>query len=81
MRVGKKAEFGSKAGLPFRLEGPNIPPVVGTLERTGGKSFRIIPRNASVFAEGQDKVLGDYRLGTTVKLVMKDRSSIQIKFR
>lgn len=81
MRIGRKAEFGSKAGLPFRLEGNGVPPVVGAIERTGGKSFRITPRDASVFAAGQEKALGEYRLGTTVKLVMKDGSSVLIKFR
>ncbi len=81
MRIGKKAEFGSKAGIPFKMDGQGIPPVIGTLERTGSKSFKINPREASAFVEGQDKVLNEYKLGTTVKLVMKDRSSVQIKFK
>lgn len=81
MRVGKKAEFGSKAGIPFKLEGQNYPQVIGTFERNGSKSFKINPRDNSVFADGQEKILANYKLGTSIKLVLKDRSSVQIKFR
>jgi len=81
MKVGKKVEFGSKSGVPFKLEGSNYPPVIGTFERTGSKTYKVTPRDESVFVSGQEKVLNEYKLGTAIKLILKDRSSVTIKFR
>ncbi|MBP5601109.1 MAG: VWA domain-containing protein [Treponema sp.] len=81
MRIHKKADFGSKTGVPFKMEGNAYPDVIGTLERTGSKSFKITPRNTALFAPGQEKNLEEYKLGTGIKLVLKDGSSVTIKFK
>lgn len=81
MRIHKRAEFGSKPGASFKLEGSGYSSVIGVFERTGSKSYKVTPRDAAAFAPGQEKLLEEYKLGSGIKLVLKDKSSVTIKFR
>ena len=78
VRIKKEFEFGSKAGLALRLEGTNVPPVIGTITRTGQKEWKITPKSEDYFAPNQR--LDPYSLSSSVKLVLKDGSTCIIKF-
>ncbi len=78
MRVGKKADAGSKPSVDFRLEG-NFAPVVLTLERTGSSSWKIVVKDSASVSQGQN--LSPYKLGSTIKINSRDGNSVGIKFR
>lgn len=79
MKLKKKAEFGSKPGLQFKLEVSQFAPVVGQLQRIGPNKWQIIPRDRNAFEDGSKSF--PYPLGTTVKLKTKDEDTIMIKFK
>lgn len=78
MRVGRRADIGSKPGADFRLD-VGFPPVAATLERTGASSWRLVPKDAQAMAG--NPALDPYRLGTAVKVSARDGSSVTVKFR
>ncbi len=78
VKINRELEFGSKIGLNLRLEGSNIPPVVGKIIRSGKSSWKIEMESEQWFAPNQK--LNPYTLGTSIKLVLKDGSSCSIKF-
>lgn len=78
VRIKKEFEFGSKTGLALRLEGPSVPPVLGTITRTGKNEWKITPKNDEYFAPMQK--LDPYTLSSSVKLNLKDGSTCIIKF-
>lgn len=79
MKIKKRVEFGSKAGLSFKLDGEMFAPVVGQIQRTGANAWQIIPRDSNAFESGSKKI--DYTLGTTLKLKTKDDAAVSIKFK
>lgn len=79
MKIKKRVEFGSKAGLAFKLDGEMFAPVVGQLQRIGANAWQIIPRDSNAFENGSKKI--DYTLGTALKLKTKDDATVSIKFK
>ncbi len=78
VKINRELEFGSKVGLNLRLEGSNVPPVVGKIIRTGKSNWKIEMESEQWFAPNQK--LDPYTLGSSIKLVLKDGSSCSIKF-
>ena len=78
MSIGKKVDFGSKAGLKFLLDHAAFKDVVGTLERKGKKEWKITPRDSSVFDD--TKKLDHYKMRDTFKLKTRDGSFVSVKF-
>ncbi len=78
VRINREFEFGSKTGLTLRIEGSNIPPVVGKIVRTGKILWKIDPKDERFYVPNQK--LNPYALGSSVKLILKDGSSCIIKF-
>ncbi len=79
MKIKKRVEFGSKAGLTFKLDSEMFAPVVGQIQRTGPNVYQIIPRDSNAFEKGSKKI--DYILGTALKLKTKDDAIVSIKFK
>lgn len=79
MKIKKRVEFGSKAGLAFKLDSEMFAPVVGQLQRTGANAWHIIPRDSNAFENGSKKI--DYTLGAALKLKTKDDATVSIKFK
>ena len=79
MKIKKRVEFGSKAGLAFKLDGELFEPIVGQIQRTGANTWQIVPRDTNAFESGNGKI--DYTLGSALKLKTKDDSSVSIKFK
>lgn len=78
MKIKKRVEFGSKAGLAFKLDAGLFAPVVGQIQRTGTNKWQIVPRDTSAF-DGGSKI--DYVLGSELKLKTNDDTVISIKFK
>ena len=78
MKIKKRVEFGSKAGLAFKLDAGLFAPVVGQIQRTGANKWQIVPRDTSAF-DGGSKI--DYALGSELKLKANDDTVISIKFK
>lgn len=79
MKIKKRVEFGSKAGLAFKLDSEMFAPVVGQLQRTGANAWHIIPRDSNAFESDSKKI--DYTLGAALKLKTKDDATVSIKFK
>lgn len=79
MKIKKRAEFGSKAGLPFKLDGELFVPIVGQIQRTGVNKWQVIPRDNNSFENRNKKI--DYVLGTALKLKTKDDATVSIRFK
>lgn len=79
MKIKKRVEFGSKAGLAFKLDAGLFAPVVGQIQRTGANKWQIVPRDTSAFDGGGSKI--DYALGSELKLKTNDDTVISIKFK
>lgn len=79
MKVGKKTEFGSKPGLPFKLDGNQFAPVVGQIKRSGADKWEIVPRDADAF-ENRTKSFS-YKLSEKIKLKNRDEDFVTIKFK
>lgn len=79
MKIKKRVEFGSKAGLAFKLDAGLFAPVVGQIQRTGANKWQIAPRDTSAFDGGGNKI--DYALGSELKLKTNDDTVISIKFK
>ncbi len=77
IKVGGRVEFGGKAALQFRLDGPWAP-VLGSLRRRGPDVWEIEVRNPEGFLS--DYAGGPYKLGTLIKLVNQDGSLVSVKF-
>ena len=78
VRIHKEFEFGSKAGIQLRLEGSNVPPVLGKISRTGKSEWKVEPKDQNWFVPNQK--LDPYTLNSSIKLILKDGSSCIIKF-
>lgn len=78
IKINKEFEFGSKAGLALRLEGVNIPPVLGILKRTGKSEWKVVPKDSQYFVPNQK--LDPYALNTSIKLALKDGSTCIVRF-
>ena len=78
VKINRRFEFGSKAGLLLQIDGSGVPPVLGSLVRTGKKEWKIEMKEKELFAENQK--LDPYILNTSIKIQLKDGSSRIIKF-
>jgi hypothetical protein len=74
-----KKDFGSKPSAAFKLEGSNFASVVGSLERTGKQTWKINKIDSSSFVNEQNS-LSPYKLGTGIKITLRDGSTVTIKF-
>ncbi len=79
MKIKKRAEFGTKMGVSFKLDGNNFEGVVGELIRTGKKTWKINPRDASSFTP--ESKLDPYKMNDSIKIKGKDGSVLTIRFR
>lgn len=77
MKIGKSVQFGSKAGLQFRIESDDAPRIAGELVRTGPSTWVIEPKDGQFPDEAK---LNPYKLGTSVKMTLADGSTTSIKF-
>lgn len=78
-KVHAKKDFGSKPSAAFKLEGSNYAPIIGSLERTGKQSWKINQLDSSSF-ENEQGNLSAYKLGTGIKITLRDGSTVTIKF-
>ena len=79
MKIKKRADFGSKPGLSFKLDSEMFSPIVGQFQRTGANKWQVIPRDSEAFESGGTKI--EYTLGSTLKLKTKDDSAVSVKFK
>ena len=79
MKINKHAEFGTKVGVPFKLEGTNYSSVVGELVRTGKKTWKIVKRDESAFVD--EKSYDPYKMNDLIKITGRDGSVISIRFK
>lgn len=77
LAVGGKADFGTKAGLPFKLDG-TYGSVIGSVRRTGKKTWKIEVRDSTAFFE-PDK-LEPYALNSVVRIQDRDGVAKSIRF-
>ncbi len=74
-----KKDFGSKPSVAFKLEGSNYAPVIGSLERTGKQTWKINQLDSASF-ENEQGNLSNYKLGTGIKITLRDGSTVTVKF-
>ena len=79
IKIHAKKEFGSKPSAAFKLDGANFASVVGSIERTGKQSWKINKIDSAAF-ENEKNALEPYKLGTGIKITLKDGSTATIKF-
>ncbi len=78
VKINKRFDFGSRSGIPFRLDSELFPSVVGQIQRVGPNKWQIIPRDASCFDNSNKQ---DYILGSSLSLKTKDESKVSIRFK
>lgn len=79
VKMNKRIDFGSKAGLQCRLDSEQFNGVVGQIQRTGPNKWQIIPRDKNAFESINKNT--PYTLGEQIKLKNRDEDTITIVFK
>ena len=79
VKMKKRMDFGSKAGLQFKLDAEQFNGVVGQLLRTGPDKWQIIPRDKNAFESITNNT--PYKLGEQIKLKNRDEDTVTIVFK
>lgn len=79
MKINKRIDFGSKAGLQCKLDSEQFNGVVGQIQRIGPNKWQIIPRDKNAFESINKNT--PYNLGEQIKLKNRDEDIVTIVFK
>ena len=79
VKMNKRIDFGSKAGLQCKLDSEQFNGVVGQIQRVGPNKWQIIPRDKNAFESITKNT--PYTLGEQIKLKNRDEDTVTITFK
>lgn len=79
VKMNKRIDFGSKAGLQCKLDSEQFNGVVGQIQRIGSNKWQIIPRDKNAFESITKNT--PYTLGEQIKLKNRDEDTVTITFK
>lgn len=79
VKLKKRIDFGSKAGLNCKLDADQFNGVVGQIQRIGANKWQIIPRDKNAFESISKNT--PYNLGEQIRLKNRDEDIVTICFK